>query len=109
MEISTFPQRCLETRGIFLKMLTFVCFNYLHSGKKYRNNKEETVRNLSYGFVQNSLTLYVEYYKLRIWEPDIQNSDKETKKKVFKKYRNVSTRAFFFKGKSKQKQMFSVT
>lgn len=96
MEISTFPQRCLETRGIFLKMLTFVCFNYLHSGKKYRNNKEETVRNLSYGFVQNSLTLYVEYYKLRIWEPDIQNSDKETNKKKSLKSIEMYLRELFF-------------
>lgn len=57
-----------------------MCFNYLHGGKKHRNNKEETVRNLSYGFVQNSLTLYVEYYKRSICEHDIPNSEKETNK-----------------------------
>lgn len=49
--------------------------------KKHRNNMEETMRNLSYVFVQNSLTLYVEYYKLSIWEHGIQNSEKETNKK----------------------------
>lgn len=42
---------------------------------------EETMRNLSYVFVQNSLTLYVEYYKLSIREHGIQNSEKETNKK----------------------------
>lgn len=61
-----------------------MCFNYLQGGKKHRNNKEETMRNLSYGFVQNSLTLYIEYYTLSIWEPDIQNSEKEPKKKSLK-------------------------
>lgn len=49
-----------------------MCFNYLCGGKKHRSNKEETMRNLPYGFVQNSLTLYVEYYKLSNWETDIQ-------------------------------------
>lgn len=103
VEIATFPQRCLETRGIVVicfqkRSLTFGCFNYLHGGKKYRNNREETRRNLAFGSDRTAYLLHIGYHTLRIREPENQNSDNETKK-VFKKYKNISMSSSFKKKK----------
>lgn len=42
------------------------------------------MRNPSFGLDRTAYLLHVGYHTLRIWEPEIQNSDNETKNIILK-------------------------
>lgn len=61
---------------MFLKMLTFGCFNYLHGGN-YRNNRRDSIRNTLLGSERTDYLLCVGYNTLRIQETENKNSVKQ--------------------------------